>query len=192
MTTVQPTSESAGSAGDDVGIALYRVLVRLSRLLRSNTPVGELTLTQLSTLAVVEASGSTRLGDLAAQIGVAAPSLSRMIESLCERGLVARTADSRDHRATHLVLSPSGKAALAEVRERGTGYLVSRIGALDLDQLCALAVALPALEQLGMNDVAVASLIATGNSLVGDSMTTDATGRSAVRSAGAQPKGTAR
>jgi DNA-binding MarR family transcriptional regulator len=122
--------------------------------------VGGLTLTQLSTLAVVKARGPIRLGDLAVRIGVAAPSLSRMIESLCERGLVARTADSRDHRATHLVLSPSGSAALAEVRERGTGYLVSRIGALD--QLRALAAALPALEQLGMNDVPVASLIASG------------------------------
>jgi DNA-binding MarR family transcriptional regulator len=124
--------------------------------------VGGLTLTQLSTLAVVKARGPIRLGDLAVRIGVAAPSLSRMIESLCERGLVARTADSRDHRATQVMLSPSGSAALGEVRERGTGYLVSRIGALDLDQLRALAAALPALEQLGMNDVPVASLIASG------------------------------
>jgi DNA-binding MarR family transcriptional regulator len=152
MTTAEPTSALAGWSGEDVGISLYLVLIRLSRLLRNNSAVGELTLTQVSTLAVAEACGPTRLGGLAARMGVAAPTLSRMIENLCERGLLDRMHDLHDHRATQVVLSPAGKAVLADLRERGIDYLTTRIAILDANQLAALAAALPALEQLGVND----------------------------------------
>jgi DNA-binding MarR family transcriptional regulator len=152
MTTVDPTSESARSSSEDVGIPLYRVLIRLSRLLRKKTSGGELTLTQLSTLAIAEDCGPTRLGALAARIGVAAPTLSRMIESLCERELLDRAPDPHDHRATRVVLSPSGKAVLEELRERGIGYLSTRIDILDERQLAALTAVLPVLEQLAVNE----------------------------------------
>jgi DNA-binding MarR family transcriptional regulator len=147
--SVTPASSSCEAA---VGIPLYGLLVRLSRALRGNTPAGELTLMQLSTLSVVGLCGPTRLGDLAARLGIAPPTTSRMIENLCERGLVSRKPDPDDQRATQIVLTASGEAAVAKLREQGTGYVAARLAALDPDQLRALVSALPALEELAAND----------------------------------------
>jgi DNA-binding MarR family transcriptional regulator len=147
MTTVHSAALS-----EEVGVPLYRVLVRLSRLLRNTTPAGELTLTQLSTLAVVQSCGSTRLTDLASNLGIAAATTSRMIEGLCERGLVERTPDPADQRATQVTITATGEAALVRLHESGTAYLDTRLAELDADGLEALAAALPALEQLAVNE----------------------------------------
>jgi DNA-binding MarR family transcriptional regulator len=137
----------------ETGVPLYRVLVRLSRLLRNTTPAGELTLTQLSTLAVVQSCGSTRVTDLANHLGIAAATTSRMIENLCESGLVDRTPDEADQRATRVRITPSGEAALVRLHESGTAWLDVRLATLGQEELEALAAALPALEQLAVNDL---------------------------------------
>jgi DNA-binding MarR family transcriptional regulator len=147
MTTVHPTALS-----EEVGVPLYRVLVRLSRRLRSTTPTGELTLTKLSTLAVVRAGGASRVTDLASKLGIAAATTSRMIDSLSELGLVERTADPDDQRATRVRITASGDAALDRLHESGTAYLDTRIAELGESELKALIAALPALEQLALNE----------------------------------------
>jgi len=154
MTTARPTTTSAGTEPgldpglDDTWYPLYHVLVRLSRLLRNHTPAGQLTLTQVSTLAVIEVSGPIRLGDLAVRLGITAPTTSRMVESLCEREMVGRRSDPCDQRATQVLLHPAGSAVLEALREHGTEYLVSRLAVLQDDQLRTLVAALPALERL--------------------------------------------
>jgi DNA-binding MarR family transcriptional regulator len=148
MTTVQPTALSA-----EVGVPLYRVLVRLSRRLRSTTPIGELTLTKLSTLAVVRASGACRVTDLASKLGIAAATTSRMIDNLSELGLVGRTPDPADQRATRVRITASGEAALDRLHESGTAYLDARLAELGEAELQALVAALPALEQLALNEI---------------------------------------
>ena len=147
-----PATPASSSCEAAVGIPLYGLLVRLARALRGNTPAGELTLMQLSTLSVVGLCGPTRLGDLAARLGIAPPTTSRMIENLCERGLVSRKPDPDDQRATQIVLTASGEAAVAKLREQGTGYVAARLEVLDPDQLRALVSALPALEELAANE----------------------------------------
>jgi DNA-binding MarR family transcriptional regulator len=76
-----------------------------------------------------------------------------MIDNLAERGLVSRTPDPDDQRANQIVLTALGEAAVAKLREQGTGYLGTRLDVLDPDQLRALVAALPALEALAMNEV---------------------------------------
>ncbi|MCU1679427.1 MAG: transcriptional regulator, MarR family [Amycolatopsis sp.] len=148
MTTVHPTELS-----EEVGVPLYRALVRLSRRLRSTTPAGELTLTKLSTLAVVQSSGSSRVTDLASKLGIAAATTSRMIDSLGELGLVERTPDPDDQRATRVTITASGEAALERLHESGTAYLDIRLAELGEAELKALVAALPALEQLAVNEI---------------------------------------
>jgi DNA-binding MarR family transcriptional regulator len=153
MSSARPSESTAASSGEAIGISLYGVLVRLSRALRSHTPDGELTLMQLSTLSVVGLCGPTRLGDLAARLGIAPPTTSRMIENLVERGLVSRNPDPDDQRATLVGLTAFGEATVAKLREQGTGYLGKRLDALDPDQLRALIAALPVLEEIAANEV---------------------------------------
>lgn len=153
MSSARPSVSPVTSSGEAIGIPLHGLLVRLSRVLRGNTAAGELTLTQLSTLSVVGLCGPTRLGDLATRLGIAPATTSRMIDNLAERGLVSRTPDPDDQRANQIVLTALGEAAVAKLREQGTGYLGTRLDVLDPDQLRALVAALPALEALAMNEV---------------------------------------
>src|SRR6201995_1784029 len=64
-------------------------LARLSRRRRHHELAG-LTPTQLSALAVVEASGPMRLGDVAAAEGIAPSTLTRIVTALEDRAYVER------------------------------------------------------------------------------------------------------
>src|SRR2546423_1139048 len=60
---------------------------------------------QLSVLVSVEQHGPLRLSDLARVEGVTAPTMSRVLAALDERGLVSRTADPADARCARITLS---------------------------------------------------------------------------------------
>jgi DNA-binding MarR family transcriptional regulator len=120
---------------------------RLARRLKDHA-VGGLSLSQLSALATVERLGSARLGDLAAAERVSAPTMSRLVASLQEAGLLERASDPEDARATVLTLSRAGAQRLDEVRESRTALLADRLSRLSPDDLARLEAALPVLESL--------------------------------------------
>jgi DNA-binding MarR family transcriptional regulator len=103
---------------------------------------------RLTALAVLAADGPLRMGELAARLGISAPTVSRLVDCLAERGLIERVTDPADHRATRVGLSAEGVVGLASVREHGEGMLADRIAALDAAELSALCAALPVLEGL--------------------------------------------
>jgi len=146
---------SAGAAqppGAGIDVARLRVAIaRLSRWLRRHELAG-LTPTQLSALATVDRTGPLRLSDLAAAEGIAPSTLTRLVTVLEERGYVARSPVPGDARASTLVITSAGHAALELIREQGTTLLADRLRTLTPEQQAAVAVALPALEQLGDAD----------------------------------------
>jgi DNA-binding MarR family transcriptional regulator len=103
---------------------------------------------QLSTLVTVEQHGPLRLSELARREAVTAPTMSRVLASLDEQGLVIRTPDPNDARGVRIVLSDQGAARLAEVRSHRTALVARRLARLDPEQRRILDVALPALEAL--------------------------------------------
>jgi DNA-binding MarR family transcriptional regulator len=107
-----------------------------------------MTPSRLTALAVLAADGPLRMGELAARLGISAPTVSRLIDCLAERRLIERVTDPADHRATQVGLSAEGVIGLAAVREHGEGQLADRIAALDAAGLSALCAALPVLEGL--------------------------------------------
>jgi DNA-binding MarR family transcriptional regulator len=153
------TGDRAGSVDGDghvaqvaVGeaelVARLRVAVgRIARKLRQHGS-GGLTLTQLSALVSIEQSESVRLGDLATMEGVAPSTLSRIVASLEDAGLVTRTPDPSDRRSSWMSLTDAGQRVLTEIRNERTVLLARRVAALDGDGRRALYDALPALEQL--------------------------------------------
>jgi DNA-binding MarR family transcriptional regulator len=126
---------------------LRMTLARLTRRVRQHGP-HTLTSSQASTLASVESLGPVRLGDLAAHEGVTAPTQSRLVASLESQGLLRRTPDSVDKRATLLVITDQGRRQLNELRTERSAFLVERIGTLTPGQRAALTSALDALEAL--------------------------------------------
>jgi DNA-binding MarR family transcriptional regulator len=103
---------------------------------------------QLSTLVSIEGYGPLRLGELAQREAVTAPTMSRVLASLDERGLITRAADPDDARSVRVELSATGVEVLAQVRSQRTALLDARLARLTPAQRGALAAALPALEAL--------------------------------------------
>jgi DNA-binding MarR family transcriptional regulator len=123
---------------------------RLSRRIRlASNDVPPL---QLSTLVTVEAHGPLRQGELAQREAVSAPTMSRILAALDERGLVLRTPDPADARSTLVAISAAGSHTLREVRSQRTALLDARLARLTPEQRAALVAALPALESLVVED----------------------------------------
>ena len=122
-------------------------IARLSRRLRHHELAG-LTPTQLSALATVEASGPMRLGDVAAAEGIAPSTLTRIVTALEDRAYVERSAVPDDARASTLAITARGHEVLERIRQESTAMLAESLAMLQPEQIEALAVALPALEQL--------------------------------------------
>jgi DNA-binding MarR family transcriptional regulator len=107
---------------------------------------------QLSALVTVEQHGPLRLSELARREAVTAPTMSRVLASLDDQGLVIRTPDPNDARGVRIVLSEDGAARLAEVRSHRTALVARRLARLDVEQRHILDAAMPALEALLVDD----------------------------------------
>jgi DNA-binding MarR family transcriptional regulator len=107
---------------------------------------------QLSTLVSIQEHGPLRLGELAAREAVTAPTMTRVLAALDERGLIVRTPDPDDARSTRVALSEAGVHVLADVRTQRTVLLDARLARLTDEQRAALSAALPALEAMVTED----------------------------------------
>ena len=103
---------------------------------------------QLSALSTVALYGPLRLSELARREAVTAPTMSRVLGSLHEQGLVVRTPDPQDARGVLITVSDRGLDQLTEVRSHRTALVARRLGRLDAAQREVIRAALPAIEAL--------------------------------------------
>jgi DNA-binding MarR family transcriptional regulator len=137
------TLTAAGVADD-----LRPVLLRLARELRKETEQLGVTARQATLLWLVKRSPGLSLAELAAEEGISPPALSGHVDRLERAGLLERVRSSEDRRRVGLELTEEGARLLRRIRARRTTWLAGRLGALDPDELEAVAAALPALERL--------------------------------------------
>jgi DNA-binding MarR family transcriptional regulator len=137
------TLTAAGVADD-----LRPVLLRLARELRKETEQLGVTARQATLLWLVKRSPGLSLAELAAEEGISPPALSGHVDRLERAGLLERVRSSEDRRRVGLELTEEGARLLRRIRARRTTWLAGRLGALDPDELAAVAAALPALERL--------------------------------------------
>ncbi len=130
---------------------LRLVLVRLARALRFQGSTA-LTPSQLSALATLEELGPLRISALATVESVGAPVATRVVSSLEELGLLARTDDPEDKRACLVELTDLGRETLATVWGERTVGLSSRMDALTVAERGKLEAALPALEKIARDN----------------------------------------
>ncbi|MBN1173600.1 MAG: MarR family transcriptional regulator [Micromonosporaceae bacterium] len=119
---------------------------RLNRRIRLAT--NDIPPLQFSTLATLEEHGPQRSGELAMREAVSAPTMTRVLSCLAERGLIDRRADPADARSVRVSLSDEGIAALVRIRSERVALLGVRLGRLTREQRAALEAAVPALESL--------------------------------------------
>jgi DNA-binding MarR family transcriptional regulator len=112
----------------------------------------ELTESQLFALGAIDVYGPLRLSDLAVREHVSAPTATRIVSSLEERGLVHKQSNPEDRRSTLLAVTPAGRRMLDRVRGARTVELIRRLDRLEPAEVRAIAAALPLLERLAGDD----------------------------------------
>jgi len=135
-----PTPEACASRLVDVHMRVFCAI-------RDELRTTDLSLAQFRTLKHLHHSAGTGLGELADDIGVSAPAMSKLVDGLVERGLVERASQTADRRRIELQVSPAGRRALDKVRQAVVARLAFLLAPLTPAQRSALADALGGLEQ---------------------------------------------
>lgn len=142
-----PVGAAVDGVTADLAARVRLAVGRLSRRIARSDTHG-LSQGQISALVTVEAYGPLSLGEVAAREGVAPPSVTRLVASLCEHALVTRSTDPTDRRSTQVSISDQGTRLLAQLRGQRTAALARRLADLDPAERDLLASALPVLERL--------------------------------------------
>lgn len=114
-------------ADDRLANDLSLAVVRLARQLRFRRPDSPVSLTQLSALATLAKEGPMTPGALATRERVRPPSMTRVIASLVELGLVERSSHPDDRRQVLVVVSPAGEELFEAERRAGMEWLQGRL-----------------------------------------------------------------
>ncbi|MGV9801870.1 Rv0880 family HTH-type transcriptional regulator [Mycobacterium sp. NPDC003449] len=121
----------------DLALAVVR-FARQLRVRRSDSPIS---LTQLSALATLTKEGAMTPGALAVRERVRPPSMTRVLTSLAEQGLVARAAHPVDGRQIVVTVSPAGVDLVQAERRASQEWLLERLARLDPDERRTLVAA---------------------------------------------------
>lgn len=113
---------------------LSLAVMRLARQLRFRRPESPVTLSQLSALATLAKDGAMTPGALAVRERVRPPSMTRVIASLADLGLVVRTSHPSDGRQVLVAVSDAGAALVDSERRASQEWLRNRLATLDSDE----------------------------------------------------------
>ncbi|WP_072687155.1 MarR family winged helix-turn-helix transcriptional regulator [Rhodococcus marinonascens] len=128
------TTETRALASD-----LSLAVVRLTRHLRGRRMDAQVSLTQLSALATLSRDGAMTPGILAAKEKVQPPSMTRVIASLVELGLVERAPHPTDGRQIIVTLTDSGHALIVDETHAREAWMNEQLSGLDDAQLKVLS-----------------------------------------------------
>ncbi len=143
MPSLSPVTASEAELASRLRLAV----TRLARRLRTQLP-GELSPSQLATLATVERLGPITLGELSSAERVKPPTMTKIVACLEEQGLVSRTVDQTDRRVARVEATRSGLAFLDESRQQKDAYLAQRLRSLPEEDRAVLEQAAAVLERI--------------------------------------------
>lgn len=127
-----------GSGPEGVGLRFLLTGYRLRRVVDDQMSIGGLSLARTKVLQVLHQRGPQRQASLAAELGMAARSITQALEAMERDGLVTRRADPGDGRAKLVELTADGASALAAGTAAGEEALRQIFDGLDQDQLADL------------------------------------------------------
>lgn len=129
---------SEKSTAVDAWEALFRAQVTVMRQLHAEFPESQLTLTEYDVLFNLSRQPGRRLRirDLNDHMLISQPSVSRMVDRLVSRGLVAKTSDPSDARGIIVELTDAGFDLFRRVAAIHMNSIAARVGStLDDDEL---------------------------------------------------------
>jgi DNA-binding MarR family transcriptional regulator len=118
---------------------LHSAALHLLRRLRVEDDALGISPPRLSALSVVVFGGPVGIGALAAAEGVAAPTMSRLVDGLERDGLVRREPDPSDARGVLVRATANGTKILRTGRRRRVETLAGGLRDLSTDELAAIA-----------------------------------------------------
>lgn len=117
---------------------LSLAVMRLARQLRFRNPSAPISLSQLSALTTLANEGAMTPGALAIRERVRPPSMTRVIASLADEGLVDRTPHPVDGRQVLVSVSEAGAELVREARRARQEWLAGRLATLNDDKRATL------------------------------------------------------
>ena len=144
MVTVRPTTEVAAH----LRIAVARTARRLRQEAFKAAGGGQLSPSLSAALVTIEAHGPLTPSELADREQIKRPTATRIVAKLEELGLIDRTPDPNDGRASLVATTAAGRELLHRLRTRKTAYLAKRLDGLDADEIATLDRAATILERL--------------------------------------------
>lgn len=149
MTTNSVTDHGYGNSirPDVLAIDLRTAVMRTSRRLRVEATGDVITPGQYTVLAQLR-NGPQTLRELAEREHVQAPSMTRIVNALTDRGFATRTAHPGDGRQIQVGITPAGEDVLAEAREQRTAWLAQRVAGLSEEDRLILSRAAHIMQQL--------------------------------------------
>jgi DNA-binding MarR family transcriptional regulator len=135
MTPTPSTTSAAraSAANEELASRLRLNINRLHRRLRQESLAG-LSPAQASALGAVNRLGSPTLGELAAIEQVQPPTMTRIVASLTDSGMVTRLTDVTDRRSARVRITPAGKRSLERIRTLKNAFLTRRLADLSPDE----------------------------------------------------------
>jgi DNA-binding MarR family transcriptional regulator len=119
----------------DVADRLHSAALHLLRRLRIEDDVLGVSPPRLSALSVVVYAGPLPIGALATAEGVAAPTMTRLVDGLEREGFVKRRRDPADARGVLVEATPAGKRILIRGRAQRVETLAAGLAALSSEEL---------------------------------------------------------
>ncbi|MGH8960871.1 MAG: MarR family winged helix-turn-helix transcriptional regulator [Jatrophihabitantaceae bacterium] len=141
------TSVAKGTIAD-LAAQLRPSLLRLTRIVRNQRVDMSVSLTQLSAMGMLYKRGPMSAGELAACEKVQPPSMTKVLASLEERGLVRRDPHPSDRRQAIIAITDEGVALLDSERRSRDAFLSQRLSQLTPDERTALRNVIPVLDKL--------------------------------------------
>lgn len=89
----------------------------MSSIFRKEIERYEITLPQYHLLKLVQGQGSMTVTELGNRLMIAAPTASRMIDSLCAKDLLAKEKDPKDHRVTLVRVTGKSEKLLKRITD---------------------------------------------------------------------------
>jgi len=102
----------------------------------------DLTVPQFRTLMFLRRHPGASLSEVADHIGLTLPTISKMIDRLESRDLLARLAAANDRRRIRLELTPHGLSTLKSASDASRAHLAAQLAALSPEQRATLVEAM--------------------------------------------------
>jgi DNA-binding MarR family transcriptional regulator len=135
--------EAARQVLDTIPLVMRTIRAEF-RSQRSN----DLSVPQFRALAYINSNDGSSLSSLANHIGLTLPSMSKLVDGLVSRNLVAREEYLEDRRRICLRITPQGKSELEAVHDHTEAFLADKISGLTQEDLAKITQSLQILKNL--------------------------------------------